>query len=64
MKHLEKMLSAWMKDHNQRHVPVSLLLVQSKAYPINEDLSKADDNVKPFRASTGWFSRLTKRYIS
>jgi hypothetical protein len=37
-----------------------MLLVHAKAQ--YEDLPKNDDNVKPFSASTSWFSRLTKRY--
>jgi hypothetical protein len=39
-----------------------MLLVQAKACSICEDLSKGDGNVKPFSASTGGFSRFTKRY--
>ena len=39
-----------------------MLLVQAKAHFICEDLSKDDDNVKPFIAITGRFSRFTKRY--
>jgi len=55
-----KKFSTRIEGQNQRHVPVSMLLVQAKAH--NEDLSKSDDNVKPFSSSTSWFSRLTKRY--
>jgi hypothetical protein len=50
-----------MEDENQRHVLVSMLLVQAKAHSIDGDLSKGDDNVT-FIASTGWFSRFLKRY--
>jgi hypothetical protein len=39
-----------------------MLLLQAKAHFICEDLSKGDGNVKPFSASTGGFSRFTKRY--
>ena len=39
-----------------------MLLVQAKAHSICEDLSKHDDNVKPFSASAGRFGRFTKRY--
>jgi len=39
-----------------------MLLVQAKACSICEDLSKGDGNVKPFSASTGGFSRFTRRY--
>jgi hypothetical protein len=56
------MLSTWIEDQHQCHVPVSMLLAQAKACSIYDDLSKCDDNVKPFSASTGWFSRFTKRY--
>ena len=59
MEHMEKMLSTWIEDQNQCHVPVSMLLVQTKAY---ENLSMGDDNVKSRSANTGWFSRFTKRY--
>jgi len=55
---MEKMLSTWTEDQNQCHVPVSMLLVQTKAY---ENLSTGDD-VKSHSANTGWFSRFTKIY--
>jgi hypothetical protein len=51
-----------MEDENQHHVLVSVLLVQAMAHSVDGDLSKGDDNVKPFIASTGWFSRFLKRY--
>ncbi|GFG29801.1 hypothetical protein Cfor_00232 [Coptotermes formosanus] len=62
MERMEKMLSVWLEDQNQRQVPVGMRVVQAKARCIYEDLSKGNDNVKPFSASTGWFSRFTKRY--
>ena len=62
MEHVEKMLRAWIQDQNQCHVPISKLLVQAKARTIYEDLSRGDDSVTPFNASTGWFSKFTKRY--
>jgi len=51
-----------MEDENQHHVLVSVLLVQAKAHSIDEDLSKGVDNVKPFIARTGSFSKFLKRY--
>jgi hypothetical protein len=51
-----------MEDENQCHVLVSMLLVQAQACSIDGDLSKGDDYVKPFIASTGWCSRFLKRY--
>jgi hypothetical protein len=62
MERMEKMLSAWIEDQNRRHVPVSMRVVQTKARCIYDDLPKGDDDVKPFRASRGWFSRFTMRY--
>jgi hypothetical protein len=56
------MLNTWMENENQRHVLVSVLSVQAKARSIDGDLSKGDDNVKPFIASTGRYSRFLKRY--
>jgi hypothetical protein len=60
-----KIMSTWIQGYNQCHVPVSLILLQAKAIRyINEDLSKGDDNFKPFSASTctGWFGIFMNRY--
>jgi hypothetical protein len=38
------------------------VLVQAKACPIYEDMPMGNDIVKQFDASTGLFSRFTKRY--
>jgi hypothetical protein len=46
---------------NRCHMPVGMLLVQAKAHSVCKDLSKHDDNVKPFSASAGRFSRFAKR---
>jgi hypothetical protein len=61
MERMEKKLSMWIEDQNQRHLPISMLVVQAQARSIYEDLSK-DDNAKPFNASSGWFWNFTKRY--
>jgi hypothetical protein len=39
----------------------SKFVVQAKAHSFYKDLSKMDDNVKPFSANTGWFGRFFKR---
>jgi hypothetical protein len=52
-----------MEDWNQRHILVSTLVIQSMAHSVYEDFSKGDDNVKPFSASTGWFSWFTREII-
>jgi len=48
MERADIMLSAWIENQNQCHVPVSMLLVQAKAHSIYEHLSEGDDNVKLF----------------
>jgi hypothetical protein len=55
MEHAGTMLSTWIEDQNQCHMPVSMLLVQAKACSIYDYLSEDDDNVK-------LFSRVIKRY--
>lgn len=62
MERTEKMLSTWVEDQNQHHMPVSKLLVQAKACCVYQDLSKDDDNAKPFNARSGCFCNFMKRY--
>jgi hypothetical protein len=50
-----------MDDQNQHHLPVSKIVVQAKAPSVYEDLSKDDDNAKPFNGSSGWFCNFAKR---
>ena len=59
---MEKMLNTGIEVQNQCHVHVNMLLVQATAHSVYEDLSESDDNAQPFSASTGCFSRFTKRY--
>lgn len=51
-----------LENQNQCYVPVSQLWVEAKAHSIYEDLSKDNDNTKPFNASSGWFLNFMKRY--
>jgi len=62
MECMEKMLNTGIEVQNHCHVRVSMLLVQATARSVYEDLSESDDNVQPFSAGTGCFSRFTKRY--
>jgi hypothetical protein len=62
MECMEKMLNTGIEVQNQCHVHVSMLVVQVMARSVYEDMSEGDDNVQPFSASTGCFSRFTKRY--
>ena len=40
MEELEKLLSVWTQDQDQRQVPLSLILIQEKAKSLYEDLKK------------------------
>jgi hypothetical protein len=50
MERMEKMMNIWIEDQNQRHVPVSMFLVQTKIRLVYEDVSEGYDNDKPFNA--------------
>jgi len=45
-------------------MPLHMPFVQAMSCSIYNGLSKGDHNIKLFSASTGWFSRFTKRYFS
>lgn len=63
MEHMERMLSTWIEDQNQRNVPVSMFLAQAKARAIFAELRKEEEGpVKPFAASSGWFANFRRRY--
>nr|XP_014424896.1 tigger transposable element-derived protein 1-like [Pelodiscus sinensis] len=63
---MERLLTIWIEDQNQRNLPISLSLVQEKARSLFNDLkatrtaSKGDCN-EEFVASKGWFNRFKKR---
>ena len=63
---MERLLVIWLEDQNQRHIPVSLALVQEKARCLYNDIkaeriaSGVECN-EDFCASRGWFNRFRKR---
>ena len=63
---MERLLMIWLEDQNQRHIPVSLALVQEKARCLFNDIkarriaSGVECN-EDFNASRGWFNRFRKR---
>uniref|UniRef100_K7F1A6 HTH CENPB-type domain-containing protein n=1 Tax=Pelodiscus sinensis TaxID=13735 RepID=K7F1A6_PELSI len=63
---MERLLTIWIEDQNQRNLPISLSLVQEKARSLFNDLkathtaSEGDFN-EEFVASKGWFNRFKKR---
>uniref|UniRef100_A0A8C4Q849 Uncharacterized protein n=2 Tax=Eptatretus burgeri TaxID=7764 RepID=A0A8C4Q849_EPTBU len=62
MEKMERMLSTWIEHQNQENVPVGMLVIQAKARSIYEDLINDEGEVKPFNASSGWFSNFRNRY--
>ncbi|XP_068204619.1 tigger transposable element-derived protein 1-like [Palaemon carinicauda] len=61
---MEKLLTIWLEDQQQRRIPLSLMLIQEKAKSIFEDVkAKAGESAaeETFSASHGWFSRFKKR---
>jgi hypothetical protein len=59
---MEKLLSIWMEDQAQKHVPLSMQLVQAKAKSRFKDIKvKYPDSTQTFSASRGWFQRFRNR---
>ncbi|XP_067939774.1 tigger transposable element-derived protein 1-like [Watersipora subatra] len=61
---MEKLLTVWFKDQQQRRFSLNLLLIQEKAKSIFEDVkAKAGESAaeETFSASCRWFSRFKKR---
>jgi hypothetical protein len=60
---MEKMLSVWIDDMGQRHMPVSQMTIQNKALNLfnflkNQQEEEIDEN---FVASRGCFEKLKKK---
>nr|XP_031313335.1 tigger transposable element-derived protein 1-like [Camelus dromedarius] len=60
MENMERLLSVWIEDQNQRNVPVSVVLIQ-KACSLFQELKQAQGGgaeSETFGASHGWFARF------
>jgi len=58
----EKLLTIWIKDQIQKHVPLTMVLIKAKARSLYGDIKqKFPDARESFVASTGWFNRFKKR---
>ncbi|MEE6461462.1 hypothetical protein FKM82_001295 [Ascaphus truei] len=61
---VEKLLIIWLEDQSQRHVPISLALIQAKALSLYEDIKQQHGEgttEETFTASKGWFMRFKER---
>lgn len=58
----ENLLTIWIKDQIQKHMPLTTVLIKAKARSLYRDIKqKFPDAPESFVASTGWFSRFKKR---
>ncbi|KAG6928966.1 tigger transposable element derived 1, partial [Chelydra serpentina] len=65
LENMERFLSLWIEDQNQRNIPLSLLAVQAKAKSLYDDLKrdKGEGSQRDtFTASRGWFDRFKRHF--
>ncbi|XP_069823956.1 tigger transposable element-derived protein 1-like [Dendropsophus ebraccatus] len=61
---MERLLVLWLEDQNQRRIPVSLMVIQEKAWRLFEALKRErreESESEEFVASRGWFMRFKER---
>ncbi|XP_066122347.1 uncharacterized protein [Saccopteryx bilineata] len=59
---MERLLVLWLEDQHQRHIPVSLTLIQEKAKQLFEEIKhERGEGSEEFVASRGWFMRFKAR---
>ncbi len=69
MENMERLLSIWVEDLNQKRIPLSEMEIQAKARSLYSDLKKENGTENEegggtssnFNASRGWFYRFKKR---
>ncbi|XP_045381581.1 tigger transposable element-derived protein 1-like [Lemur catta] len=62
---MEKLLVLWMEDQIQKHIPLSLLMIQAKARSLFKMLKQHTSDptyTQIFKASHGWFQRFKRRH--
>ncbi|XP_036599095.1 tigger transposable element-derived protein 1-like [Trichosurus vulpecula] len=65
MENMERLLSVWIEDQNQRGVPVNVSTIQEKAKSLFQDLKREQGpsaEAETFGASRGWFTRFKARH--
>ncbi|XP_036596148.1 tigger transposable element-derived protein 1-like [Trichosurus vulpecula] len=63
MEKMENMLSIWVDNMVQHHMPLSQTLIMQKALSLFEHLKAqaGEESIKTFVASRGWFEKFKKR---
>lgn len=61
---MEKLLAIWFDNQMQNNMPISLLIIQTKARCIFETLKarEGEKSTESFTASNGWFQRFRRRF--
>nr|XP_020827544.1 tigger transposable element-derived protein 1-like isoform X2 [Phascolarctos cinereus]XP_020827545.1 tigger transposable element-derived protein 1-like isoform X2 [Phascolarctos cinereus]XP_020827546.1 tigger transposable element-derived protein 1-like isoform X2 [Phascolarctos cinereus]XP_020827547.1 tigger transposable element-derived protein 1-like isoform X2 [Phascolarctos cinereus] len=65
MENMERLLSIWIEDQNQRGVPINVSTIQEKAKSLFQDLKREQGpsaEAETFGASRGWFTRFKARH--
>ncbi|XP_032136604.1 peptidyl-tRNA hydrolase 2, mitochondrial isoform X1 [Sapajus apella] len=60
---MEKLLVIWMEDQLQKHIPLSVLMIQAKArslFNMLKDRASDPTYTQMFKASHGWFQRFKR----
>lgn len=57
---METLLLTWINHCTDRHIPLSQMIIQTKAKSLYDGLLQGNSNGK-FKASRGWFDRFRKR---
>ena len=61
MTEMENLLSNWIEDLNQNHMPVSTQIIMNKSLSLFDHLKSQHGGEEVFKASKGWFDRFKKR---
>ncbi|KAG6927996.1 tigger transposable element derived 1 [Chelydra serpentina] len=62
---MEHLLSLWIEDQNQRNIPLSLLVIQTKAKSLYDNLKRDQgegSQTETVTASWGWFDRFKRHF--
>ena len=62
MTRMEELLKDWISKQNRRSVPVTMGIIQAKAKELYKEITKDEDEPRPFQASNGWFAKFKLRH--
>ena len=58
----EELVKDWITKQNRRSIPVTMGIIQAKARELYKELTKDEDEPRPFQASSGWFANFKVRH--